>query len=90
MLKIRWPSAKFFGTNRAKFVLKNISLQNMAAPKVPRVFNRHIIYPDQAYLNTVSIAADGRLNYMATGYLLLPGQWNKDPQQIKFYTQGRF
>jgi hypothetical protein len=85
LLKIRWPSAKLFGTNRAKFVLKNISIQNMAAPELLRVFNRRIVYPNQTYLNTISIAADGRLNYMATGYSLLPGQW--DVRLIKTSTK---
>ncbi len=85
MLKIRWPSAKLFGTNRAKFVLKNISLQNMAAPKVPRVFNRQIIYPYQTYPITINIAADGRPNYLACGYSLLPGQW--DNRLIKTRTK---
>jgi hypothetical protein len=87
LLKIRWPSAKFFGTNRAKFVLKNISIQNMAAPEVPRVFNRQIIYPYQTHLITINIAADGRPNYLACGYSLLPGQWDnrliKTPTKVK-------
>jgi hypothetical protein len=76
LLKIRWSSANLFCIYRAKFVLKNILLQNMAAPKVPRVFNRHIIYPDQTHPISIIIEADGRLNHMATGYSLLPGQWD--------------
>jgi hypothetical protein len=62
----------------------------MAAPELSRVFNKYIIYPDQTFPIGISIAADGRPNYLACGYLLLPGQWDKDPQQRKYYTQGRF
>jgi hypothetical protein len=57
----------------------------MAALEVLRVFNKHIIYPDQTLPISISIAADGRLNYMTTGYSLLPGQW--DNRLIKTRTK---
>jgi hypothetical protein len=57
----------------------------MAALEVSRVFYNHIIYFDQTHPIAISIAADGRLNYMTTGYSLLPGQW--DNRLIKTRTK---
>ncbi len=48
----------------------------MAAAELSRFFNKHIIYPDQTHPITINIVTDGWLNNMATGYSLLPGQWD--------------